>query len=435
METIDKTLPAKVKVLKEEDCEITFAIEIPKDEVAKETQAVFLAIQSRASLPGFRQGRAPLDMVKKNFSDRARQSVLENLVGKAAGQVIKERKLQTIDTPKVEKLEFDFDKPLSFHMRVEKDPEIKVKDYKGIKVSRPAVQMTDELITKTLDDLRERNASLVASQHTAIENEDFAVIDFEGKIDGKTFPGGSAKNYLLDMGTPQTIQGFSEGLLGAKVGEPKSVTVTFPADYTRKEWAGKTAVFDVSVKEIKEKKVPVLDDDFAKDLSLGSLAELKQKVKENLEKEENAKAEKEVEEQLYQALVDNNSFSVPPTLVEERNRALTQRALSNLTRQGLLQPGDQQAEQTLRERSKPQAEKDVRLSYLLKGIANQEKLDATPADIEVLKKKALEESKDNAEVVEKYFKKHDSSIRASLTEGKVLDFLKSNAKIKTAREK
>ena len=132
--------------------------------------------------------------------------------------------------------------------------------------------------------------------------------------------------------------------------------------------------------------------------------------------------------------MDNHKFSVPPTLVEERTRTLTHRALSNLQRQGLVAEGDKQAEETLKEKTRPQAEKDVRLSYLFKSIAAQEKLEATAADVEELKKKALAETKDNPDNVNKYFLERDLAIRASLTEGKVLEFLKNNAKVKTAKE-
>ncbi len=140
------------------------------------------------------------------------------------------------------------------------------------------------------------------------------MIDFEGKIEGKAFPGGSAKNYLLDMNQPQTIAGFSDGILGAELAKERAVQVRFPADYARKEWANKEAVFQVTVKEIKEKKLPNLDDDFAKDLGLASLEELKGKVRENLQKEHDARADKEVEDQIYQSLLDNHKFSIPPTL-------------------------------------------------------------------------------------------------------------------------
>jgi len=434
METLEKPLTTKVKVIKEEDCLVTLSVELPKDEVALELEAVFQKIQSRASLPGFRTGKAPADLVRKNFADKARQMVLENLVSRASAQVIRERKLETIDTPRVEKLDYEIGKALLFHLRVEKDPVVKAKDYKGIKVNRPSTDVTEEALTKTLEEIRERNASLVASAAQKVEKTHFAVVDFEGKIDGKAFPGGSSKNYLLDMNQPQTIAGFSEGILGAEIGQEREVKVTFPADYARKEWAGREAVFQVTVREIKEKKLPAIDDDFAKDLGLTSLAELKGKVRENLQKELNSKADRTVEEQIDQTLVDNHKFSVPPTLVDERTRTLTHRALSNLQRQGLVAAGDKQAEVTLREKSRPQAEKDVRLSYLFKSIAAQEKLEATQADVEALKKKALEETKDNPQSVEKYFQERDLAIRASLTEGKVLEFLKNNAKVKTAKE-
>lgn len=433
MDTIEKPMTVKTKVLKQEACEISFSIEVPRDEVAKETESVFRDIQSRAALPGFRTGRAPLELVKQQFADRAQRAVLENLIGKAAGQVIRERKLSAIDTPKVEKIDFDLGKPLVFEMKVERDPEVKAKDYKGLKVTAAAKPITDETVAKTLEELRERNANLITVENGKVEKNNYAVIDFDGKIDGKPLQGGSSQNYLLDMAQPQTIAGFAEGLLGAAAGEKRTVTVTFPADYARKEIAGKQAVFDISVKEIKSKKLAALDDDFAKDLGLTSLAELKTKVQENLEKEEKARADKEMEEQIYQGLLDNNAFSVPPTLVEDRATTLTRRAMQSLSRQGLVQPGDAQAEKTLAEKSRPQAERDVRLSYLIKAIAAQEKIEALDADVEVLKKKALEESKDQAENVEKYFREHDDSIRLSLKEGKVLDFLKANVKIKSSK--
>lgn len=319
-------------------------------------------------------------------------------------------------------------------MKVEKDPVIKAKDYKGIKVNRRASKISEEMVAKTLEELRERNAVLVASSAEKIQKTHFAVIDFEGKIEGKAFPGGSGNNFLLDMNAPQTIAGFSEGLLDAQRNEKRTIPVKFPADYPRKEWAGKEAVFQATVKEIKEKKLPAMDDEFAKDLGLTPLAELQQKVRENLEKEEAAKADKEVEDQIFQFLLDNHRFSVPPTLVEERTRALIQRARASLERQGLLQPNDAQAETALRERVRPQAEKDVRLSYLLKAIAAQENLEATTQDIDKIKKDALEDAKTKADEVEKYFQEHDHTVRATLTEGKVMEFLRNNARIKTTSE-
>jgi trigger factor len=434
METLEKPLSTKVKVLKEEDCLLTLSIELPKEEAAQELESVYQHIQARAALPGFRTGKAPLDLVRKNFADKARQTVLENLVSRASAQVLRERKLEVIDTPRVEKLDYDFGKALMFHLRIEKDPLVKAKDYKGIKVNRPSTDVTEAEVSKTLEEIRERNATLVACVAQKVEKSHFAVVDFEGKIEGKVFPGGSAKNYLLDMNQPQTIAGFSEGILGAEVGKEREVKVTFPQDYARKEWAGKEAVFQVTVKEIKEKKLPALDDDFAKDLGLTSLADLQQKVRENMQKEQNAKADRSVEEQIDQTLLDNHKFSVPPTLVEERIRTLTHRALSNLQRQGLVAAGDKQAEETLKEKMRPQAEKDVRLSYLFKSIAAQEKLEATPADVDELRKKALAETKDNPQNVDKYFQERDLAIRASLTDGKVLEFLKNNAKVKAAKE-
>jgi trigger factor len=434
METIEKPLSMKVKVVKEEPCELTFSVELHKEEVEKETEHVFRDIQTRAALPGFRTGKAPMELVRKNFDNRARQTVLENLIGRGAGQILRERKLETIDTPKIEKITFEPGKPLSFQMKIEKDPELKIKDYKGLKVTQKSAPVTDEQVSKTLEELRERNASLIQSSAQKVAKNHFVVIDFEGKIEGKAFQGGSAKNYLLDMTTPQTIAGFSEGLVDAALNDVRTVTPTFPADYPHKEFAGKQASFEVTIKEIKEKKLPTLDDEFAKDLGLTSLVELKQKIRENLEHEAKERTDKELEDQLFQGLLDKNTFAVPPTLVENRIKSLIRRAYTALERQGLAQPNDPQTDSALREKVRPQAEKDVRLSYLLKAIAEQEKLEDVTKEIEELKKKALAESKDKPEAVEKYFQERHNSIRASLMENKVIEFLKSNAKIKTVTE-
>ena len=432
METLEKKFDIKVKTLQEEACELSLSIEISKGDVTAETGNVFRSIQSRASLPGFRVGKAPLAMVQEHFSDRARQQVIENLVSQAASQVIREKKISSIDTPKVEKIDFDFDKALVFHLKIEKDPEIKAKNYKGLKVTSLSSAVTDVMVEKSLHDIQDRNAALIASSQAQIDKNVFAVIDFEGQIDGKAFAGGTSKDYLLDMAQPQTIAGFSEGILGAAIGDERNVDVTFPADYGRQEYAGKKATFHIKVKEIKEKKLPALDDAFAKDLGLTSLEELKTKIREGLEHDEKAKADKDLEDKLYDALLAEHDFKVPPTLVAERNRALTQRSLYNLARQGLVSVQDKQAEATLLEKTKPQAEKDVRLSYLLKAIATQEKLEAGEADIEELKKKALGEKDADVKEIEKYFREKHASVIASLTEGKVLDFLKANAKIKSA---
>src|SRR3989338_1082466 len=150
METLEKPLSVKVKVLKEESCELTLSVELPAEEVARETESVFRDIQARASLPGFRTGKEPLDLVRKNFAQRARQTVLENLIGRGAAQVLRERKLQTIDAPKVEKIGFEPGKPLLFQMKVEKDPDLKVKDYKGLKITLKASPVNDDQVTQTL---------------------------------------------------------------------------------------------------------------------------------------------------------------------------------------------------------------------------------------------------------------------------------------------
>src|SRR5882762_3531671 len=159
METLEKPLSTKVKVIKEEDCLVMFSVELPKDLVAQELELVYQRIQSRAALPGFRTGKAPIEMVRKNFAEKARQTLLEELISRASTQVIRERKLEVIDTPRVEKLEYDSGKPLLFHLRVEKDPVVKAKDYKGIKVNKPSTTVTEGDIAKTLEDIRERNAS------------------------------------------------------------------------------------------------------------------------------------------------------------------------------------------------------------------------------------------------------------------------------------
>lgn len=421
---------AKIKILHDEPCALTLAVELPQEEVVRETETVFRDIQARVSLPGFRLGRAPMDLIRQHFSSKARSTVIENLVTRSVPELLKAHAIEMVNAPRVEKIEFQFDRPLSFQIKVEREPKVKVKDYKGIKIAQRRAEVTDSKAQEAVDELRERNAVWVDAGDTELGRAHLAVVDYTGRLDDAPIPGGQAQNQMIDMSAPQTLVGFTDGLLGARKGETREVAVTFPSDYPQGAMAGKSAQFTVTLKEIKKKKVPAADDEFAKDLGLGSLDALKAKARQNLEMQAQKAAEIDLENQIHQALLGANHFPVPPSMVLERTQSLIGRALRRLQAQGLSESREAFQNPQWQEQFRPEAERQVRLYFILRAVAQQEKLEATEVDVAAAQERALRENPEQRSEIETYFQKNLETVKSSLTEENVLKWIKAHAKIR-----
>lgn len=416
----DKTKSTK---LKEEGCVVTLKVEIPPAKFQEATQNMLVRLQGQAKVPGFRPGKAPLEVVEKHFSGTAKEKALDQLIRESLNGALEEHRLQPISTPSVHSIQMNLGKPLVFEVDIETPPKFQPKDYKKIPVTRKQYPATDQDITQRLDELREGNARLEKAPEEAVGKAHYVVIDYQGSAEGKPLPGAKGVDQLLDVSSPGSVEGLGEGLIGAKRGETRDIAVKI---------GGKPASFQATVKEIKNKILPAVDDEFAKDLGYGSMAELKDQLKKLLEEEGRRKSEREMIEQIEQGLLKQHRFAVPPSLVSHETERLLERLRAQLL--GSRRDWPEGEKDKLREKLKPKAEDDIRLSYLLQAIAEAEKVEITAEELEAEKARNLEGAQDDEEKkqVHDLFEQRGEAVKGMLRERKVMELLKSSAVVTEA---
>jgi trigger factor len=364
----------KVEVLNSDSCQTTFGVELPEKEVKRVTEETYHSLQLRVSIPGFRRGRAPLEIVQKQFVSQAREEVIEQLISYSVSEIIKEKNLKPIVSPRVSNLKFQFGKPFNFNLVIESRPQFEPKEYKKIILEKKIKKITEKDIEKVVISLQERNAYLVESNEEIVKKEHHLLVDYEIFLDENSVPLESLKNQLFDLSQPDLIPGLKEQLVNAKKGELKEIKITFPGDYPKKELAGKEAILKIKINALKEKKLSPVNDDFARDLNFSSLEEMKLKIKENLEKFEEERAQKEIKNQISEYLLKNNSLPLPPSLVEKELESILGEMYKFYQTQNLTDLWEKNLPQ-LKEKYRPEAEKRVHLSLLLLGIAEKEKIE------------------------------------------------------------
>lgn len=425
----------KVKVVSDKDCLQVLSVEMPVPQVQEFIEKAYEFVRTKVKVPGFRPGKAPIDMVKQNYQEAAFEHAQDLLLREGVSEAIKQKKLHPIDTPAITKAEFNPIKPFQFEFQVEIAPVFKANGYKGLKINKTTKPVGEEDVTKAMESVANMNARLVESKADTVKKDNFAVINYEGFLDDKAIEGGKAENFLMDMAAPQAIAGLAEGLLGAKVGDKKDVTVTFPADSPAKELAGKQAVFKVDVVSIKEKNTPKLDDEFAKDLGFESLDLLKARVRESLVKERDQAAKSEVEKQIVDGVLAENEFAVPPSMVKRQTDYLLGRQKDRMASQGVPEAEAVKALEGMRADAQKEAEREVRLAYVFNAISDNEKITVSDEDVAAKIASILESSKENERAsLEKSLKgAYRDRIESEVRESKLLAWLLEHAKIKEAK--
>jgi len=407
------------KKLREEGCRVVLSVEVPADKLQAPLEEAFRKIQESAAIPGFRPGKASMDVVKQRFAEEAQSLMMDRVVREAVAAVLEEQDLRPLSIPIVQGIERVEGKPFKFQLSFEVPPKVDARDYKKIPVTRKSRPVTEEMVAQSLEDLRQRHARLVGVLTDVVEKDHFVLVDYEGWAGGKPLEGAQGKDEWVEMAAPQTIAGLAEGILGAKRGETREIAV--------KLQGGETANFRVTIKDLKKKIVPDLDEELAKDLGFSSLLEVRAKLREALEKTETSKADKELERQIQEHLLKANPVPVPETLVQAEVKHLMAGVLSSL---GVSDLGPKEMEE-LKVRLRPEAENSVRLGYILKSIADKEKLAVTDADFAQEQERSLDAAatEDEKDRVRKFFAEHRRAILDYILEGKVWKFLKESAKI------
>lgn len=426
----------KAKVEKIETNVIKLEIRVEAEKFDAALTKAYNKNKSRYNIPGFRKGKVPMAMVKKFYGVEVFYDDAVNFaIDESYPEALNAENIKPVDYPQVDIVELGEGKELVYTATVTTYPEVELGEYKGLDIKKPIYKVEDTEIDKQIKEMQEKNARIEVKTEGNIAKGDIAVIDFKGYIDGVAFEGGEGSDYSLEIGSGTFIDNFEEQLIGLAVGDKKEVNVTFPEAYGKEELNGKPAMFEVEIKSIKVKELPELDDEFAKDVSaVDTFAELKENLEKTLEKNNDEKAEREFEEAVITAVIENSKMDIPEVMVNKEIDAMMQDLEGRLKYQGLSL--EQYMEFTgnttekMRDFMKENAERKVKADLVLEAIAKTEEIKATE---EELNARALELGKiygpkDPEKMAKILVKSQRNMIEKDIILENTLKFLKENCK-------
>jgi len=417
----------------EATCRKELDLEIPAEEVTKATEKVAKDFAKVARVPGFRPGKAPISLIKKRFADDIKGEVLQTLVPEHVEKAVAEQKLTPVSQPQVDKLEFNEGQPLKFRASFEVLPEFSLGDYKDLEIEMPEMTITDESVANALAEMQQRAATFAPVEGRAVQNDDFVQVKLVGSPDGGGEPL-SAESVLCHVGAEETMEPFNENLRGANIGDHKNFDVEYPADYPDAKLAGKKFHYGVEVLGIKTKKLPELNDEFAKDVSEAtSLDELKTKIREGLQHERDHRQKELQREKVLAELVKLHDFPVPDSLVEHQMDVRLERVVRSLAQQGVDPRAVNVDWVSLRKRQEERAKDDVKAELVIDRIATEGKIEVTEEELQRELEHMASHSGESAEVIRARLTKQGAldRMKAKLRSDKTVDWLAQNARVKT----
>ena len=416
--------------------EVKFEITVEAAKFEDAMKKVYFKSAKYFNIPGFRKGKAPMQIVEKYYGPEIfYEDAFNEVAQEALEEAVEENKLDVVSRPEVDVKQMEKGKDLIFTVVMQTKPEAEVSKYKGIEIKKVEYNVTDEDIEHELHHMQEHNSRLISVEDRAVESGDTTTIDFEGSVDGVPFEGGKAENYDLEIGSNTFIPGFEDQIIGMKIDEEKDIKVKFPEEYFSKELAGKDAVFKVKLNEIKKKELPELDDEFAKDVSeFDTLKELKADIKAKKEKQNEEKAKYETQDAVIKALCEKTKVEIPSGMVEMEVENMLKDFEQRLAYQGLnLEQYFKmmgKTEEEVKKEYEPQAIEGIKSRLALEAVIKAEKIEATDKEVEdKMKEMAKNYGKENDE---EFLKNENvkNYIKQGLESEKAIDFLVKNAKIK-----
>lgn len=362
-------------------------IEVSAEEVEKAIEKAYQKQKSRISVPGFRKGKVPRKMVEKMYGVGVfYEDAVNDMIPTAYEAAVKESELEIVSQPKIDVVQIEAGKEFIFTAEVAVKPEVELGEYKGVEVPKSDVSVSDEEIMAEIDREREQNSRIITVDDRAVEDGDMTVIDFEGFVDGVAFEGGKGTDYPLTIGSHSFIDTFEEQLIGKNIGEEVDVNVTFPEEYHAEELKGKPALFKVTVKEIKKKELPELDNDFVEDVSeFSTVDEYKASIKTKIEEKKVDEAKSAKEEAAIEKIIEGAKMEIPDAMVDSQVRQMAEDFARRISAQGLTI--DQYFQYTgltsdkLLEQMRPQALKRIQSRLVLEAVADKENFEVTDEDV------------------------------------------------------
>jgi trigger factor len=400
-------------------CKREIEMEIPADVAQKATDKVARDFAKVARIPGFRPGKAPIPLIRRRFADDIQGEVLQSLVPEYLTKALDEKKMVPVTRPEVDKVEFKDGEPLKFRAVFEVLPEFELGNYKNLEIKVDAVDAGEPQVDKAIEEMRERAATFVPVEGRAAKDGDFLLIKLQGTPKGEGEPV-QADNIMCHIGAEETLESFTENLRGTNPGDTREFESKYPDDYPDPKLAGKTFDFKIDVQGIKEKKLPELNDDFAKEIAgeaagVTTLAEMRAKVRENLEAAKENEQKAQAREKILESLVKSHDFPVPEALVQHQMDVRLERTVRQLTSQGI-DPRQVNVDwASMRARQHDRAVDDVKAELLIDRIADAEKIEVSEEELD----------KEIAHLAEHHGGESATALRARLTKQGALDNMKS----------
>ena len=412
-------------------------IEVSAEELEKAIESVYQRSKKNISVPGFRKGKVPRKMIERMYGKEVfYEDAVNDLLPDAYEDALEECEEEIVSSPKIEVIQVEAGKPLIFTAEVATKPEIGLGKYKGVKMDKIDTEVTEEEVNAQVDRERENNARNIAVEDRPVKDGDMTVIDFEGFVDGVAFEGGKGEDYPLTIGSGAFIPGFEEQLVGAEIGKEVEVNVTFPENYQAEELKGKAALFKCTVKEIKEKELPELDDEFASEVSeFETLAEYKEDIKKNLSERKAQEAKRAKEDAVIDAIINDSDIEIPDPMLETEQRHMADDFGQRIQLQGInLEQYFQitgSSYDTLVEQIKPQAEKRIKSRLVLEAVAAKEGIEVSEEEYVKETERMAEIYQMEAEKVREMLgEKEKKQVMKDLAIQKAVDFVVENAKEK-----
>ncbi len=419
---VEEISPVKKKV----------SIEITEDQVKKEVDSFYKDLGKKAKIKGFRPGKVPRDILKRYFKDYVKTEVIQKLIQETYPQALTEANLKPVSLPIFDPGEFEDHKLFQYTAVIEVKPEIQLGEYTGLKIEGKKEEVREEEVDGRLKSLQNLHANLkTLSEERPIQADDYVVLDYEASLEGKPLEEGKAVNFTVEVGSGHFIPDFEEKLIGLRPEEERDIEVSFPEDYGYQKWAGKTISFHVKIKEIKEKILPPLDDEFAKDLGDSSLEELKLKLRATIEKEKEQALALHLKSQILNQLLEANHFEIPESLVEEQIKTLISDTKLRLAAQGVDFKTLGVTEDKLKEDYHSMAQKQVKTFLILEKIAGQEGITVTDEETDERLKEISERTNQKFDVIKHYYERNGllPEVREGILRDKTLNFLVEKANV------
>lgn len=426
-----------VQIEKLENSMAKLTIEASAEELEKALESAFQKNKNKINIPGFRKGKVPRQMIEKMYGPAIfYEDAANELIPQAYENALDECEEDIVSSPEIDVTQIEKGKPFIFTALVALKPEVKLGKYKGVKVDKADTEVTDNEVDAQINRERENNARNIEVTDRAVKDGDMTVIDFEGFVDGVAFEGGKGENYPLTIGSGAFIPGFEEQLVGAEIGKEVEVNVTFPEDYQAEDLQGKAAVFKCTVKEIKEKELPELDDEFASEVSeFETLAEYKADVKDKLTEKKVKEAKDAKEAAVIEAIVNDSEMEIPEPMLTTQQRQMVDEFAQRMQMQGLSM--EQYFQFTgatydkMIEQVKPQAERRIKSRLVLEAIVKAENIEASEEEYEEELKSMAEAYQMEVEKVKEMLpKKSTEQIKQDIAVRKAAEFAVEHAKEK-----